>query len=764
MTIGRRQHSRKGVISYGYSSFEGCVDEVRIYSRALSLEDCTILAAGEEVKNGLDRICRFDKVPGHSGSVTLTKGRSGNALRFVGGDESYAETDPIWLPLDEVSVAVWIRLEQIGRPQFILSTSPIGVGINLWISAEGKLCWRVASRRGDEATVTTSQTLPKDEWIHIVGVNGPNGSEIYLNGKPATLDKSIELGDHVLASKLPAGAGSKAIMAVRVIGCPAKIADGELQFVISPGQTATLMTSILSDRNEPAYKDCALKRLNAATHGHVDALNAQHRKWWCDFYSKSFIRIPDKLIERYWYSSLYLLACCSRTGQVAPGLWGNWITDPGHVAWHGDYTLNYNYQATFWGAFVSNHIELTDCYDKPLLDWMPIARVDAEDRGYSGLYYPTHIGPLPGGSADSLTLGQKHQGLYATVNCLLRWQFTRDIEYAKKVYLFLKGVAEFWQSYLRYENGRYNDVNDAVLEDFTPNDLNPTPQLGMLRMLFGGLVDISSALKIDVGLRKKWQHICEHLAPFPTESADTIKMIFLAKSTETTLAEFIGAEKTRGRIIFRYTEKGCGWSAVNSVGIQHIFPCTILGLESDPQMIEVARNSVDMKGEVDGWFDNNAAPSLFPAAARIGYNPETILSKLHERIEKTGGPNLHITAWGGGVENLSIVPSCLGEMLLQSHQGIIRIFSNWPSDQDASFGNLRACGNFLVSAKFTRGMVEKFVIKSGGGGDCVIRNPWPRRKIQLMRNKRTAEICDGDRIRFQTSPGEEILVHQSSIH
>ena len=67
------------------------------------------------------------------------------------------------------------------------------------------------------------------------------------------------------------------------------------------------------------------------------------------------------LAEKLFYHNLYLLACCSRPGAVAPGLVGNWIwTDL--APWHGIYMLNYNFQQTFWPAFVCNHAELAQPY------------------------------------------------------------------------------------------------------------------------------------------------------------------------------------------------------------------------------------------------------------------------------------------------------------------------------------------------------------------------------------------------------------------
>jgi hypothetical protein len=38
------------------------------------------------------------------------------------------------------------------------------------------------------------------------------------------------------------------------------------------------------------------------------------------------------------------------------------------MGWQGDYTLDYNYEAPFWAAYPTNHMELTDNYDRVLID------------------------------------------------------------------------------------------------------------------------------------------------------------------------------------------------------------------------------------------------------------------------------------------------------------------------------------------------------------------------------------------------------------
>ena len=54
--------------------------------------------------------------------------------------------------------------------------------------------------------------------------------------------------------------------------------------------------------------------------------------------------------------------------------------------WHGDYTIDYNYEATFYGIMSSNHEELMHSYPNPMLDSMPLASKYAGEPTWSISY------------------------------------------------------------------------------------------------------------------------------------------------------------------------------------------------------------------------------------------------------------------------------------------------------------------------------------------------------------------------------------------
>ena len=49
-------------------------------------------------------------------------------------------------------------------------------------------------------------------------------------------------------------------------------------------------------------------------------------------------------------------------------------------------------------------------------------------------------------------------------------------------------------------------------------------------------------------------------------------------------------------------------------------------------------------------------------------------------------------------------------------------------------------------------------IHSEKGRDCTVENPWPGRKIQLVRNAKSAESMIGNRVTFKTAVGEDVAL------
>jgi hypothetical protein len=86
---------------------------------------------------------------------------------------------------------------------------------------------------------------------------------------------------------------------------------------------------------------------------------------------------------------------------------------------------------------------------------------------------------------------------------------------------------------------------------------------------------------------------------------------------------------------------------------------------------------------------------------------------------------------------------------------VIRLFSAWPKDWNASF-QLRAQGAFLVRSTFENGSVRSVRILSERGAPCRVANPWPGSRVSLVRDGAKAETLQGQVLMFPSKKNESL--------
>lgn len=348
-----------------------------------------------------------------------------------------------------------------------------------------------------------------------------------------------------------------------------------------------------------------------------------------------------------------------------------------------------------------------------------------------GVLYPVGIGP--NGTVSALTtLGQKSDAALAAAPMIAQFYASYDPTYANSVYSFLKDVAKFWQGYLTEDpDGSYDIYGDGMIETDTPGK-NSALSLGLVRYLMQGLVDISTFLGQDASLRSTWNDILAHLAPLPIINA-TVNGV--SKPVLSSYQAYNGVSAGSNRVVHQ----------IVSVASQ-------LGLDSDPALLTAAKNTLDEWPDL--WHNQNSPTWIYSAAARIGYDPDAILSNLHTEVTAYQFNNLAVTHIGGGLENTNVVSSGLAEMLLQSHQDDIKVFADWPANKDAKFGDLRAKGAYLVSSSMRANAVEYVRVISEQGRPLALRNPWPGQSVQVWKNGTLSTTTSAAEINVTTAPGD----------
>jgi alpha-L-fucosidase 2 len=541
---------------------------------------------------------------------------------------------------------------------------------------------------------------------------------------------------------------SHIVMAMKMLGAKGR------KFTLKPSSKVYVVIALCTNHDTQEYFAAAIQNASSLSVKSIEKLRASNNEWWKNFWAESLVEIGDSTMEKYYYGSQYILASSSRNKNFPPGMWGVFLTADATI---GDYHMNYNYQAPWWASYSSNHIGITDPYDTPILEYMEAAKQHARQfLNCRGVYYPVGIGPK--GFCSSMYpltpekmmkeygihdnnfecgfifCGQRSNALFNATNMFMRFYSTYDKKYAEKIYPYLIEVANFWEDYLTFENGYYSSINDNFYEvgpwgnkdlfwkDFKNGDINPTVSLGLIRMLYKGIIDVSNFLQIDSQRHEKWNHILTHLSPVPTEFKDGIIRV---KACERGMNGYASSG----------TRLETGFGRVMSHAL--VFPSGVVGLYSDRVFTanlqkEIARWDLeDIAGDVDWDCLGNGFETFFATAARLGYDPDKIYTKLAARIPMTALPNLMVPQDGGGLETASAIPSCINEMLLQSYEGLIRVFPNWLPGKDAKFKTLRAYGAFLVSSEIKNNGVSFVEIISEKGRECKLLNPWETGKVKI---------------------------------
>ena len=350
-------------------------------------------------------------------------------------------------------------------------------------------------------------------------------------------------------------------------------------------------------------------------------------------------------------------------------------------------------------------------------------------------------------TGQPMFLGQKSNAIFASMNMILRYHYTYDEAYIRKVYPYLSAVAEFWEDYLVFENGRYVIYDDSFHEvgpwqgkgwEEGYGDFNPINSLGFIKVFFKAMIEISQDLGIDKEKLEKWNHILTNLSEFPVYSENGKKQFRAVEGGNGSSLDLIGLK----------------WHMVHGL----IFPAPNFGLSSDPEILKMIREGIDEWNDRTWMTSGNSIQSVLIGAARVGYDPVFLMEIARGKIEKYAHPNLWISAEGGGIETCSAIPGMINEMMLQSHGDIIRVFPVFPADQTASFYRLRTFGAFLVSSAIDNGLVQHVIIESEMGRECQLLNPWPGETVDVYGNGKESKAVSGEVLHFTTIPGEQLIL------
>jgi hypothetical protein len=128
-----------------------------------------------------------------------------------------------------------------------------------------------------------------------------------------------------------------------------------------------------------------------------------------------------------------------------------------------------------------------------------------------------------------------------------------------------------------------------------------------------------------------------------------------------------------------------------------------------------------------------------------------VASKSEETFPLPMWPFRHMS-----MEAMSVLTTAMNESLLQSYDGILRVFPAFPAHKTGRF-TLHARGGLIVSSEIKSGNVQWISIKSLLGNPCKLALPW---KMGILQSnlKKAGQKISGDPAEFKTKPNELIII------
>jgi alpha-L-fucosidase 2 len=464
-----------------------------------------------------------------------------------------------------------------------------------------------------------------------------------------------------------------------------------------------------------------------------------------------FANAPDPDLAALTYQfGRYLLIASSRPGTQAANLQGIW-NDNSNPWWDAKYTININLPMNYWPAETGNLRELVQPLESLVRDVAATGTETAREhwgaRGWvvhqnTDLWRAT--APMDGPSWGAWPVG----GAWLMTNLVEQYRFSADTADLRRIYPLLRDQSRFlldilvpypgkgWlvtapsnspENYPAWPgNGEFFDEVSGISLTARTMAAGPTMDMHIIRDVLGAFSQAATQLQTDSALAAEARLAHGKLAP---------NQIGARGQLQEWIEDWDDLEPQHRHLS----------------GLWGLYPGSEITPERTPALAAAATVTLDRRGTGGcGW----SYAWKMGLRARL-YDGEQSLAQFRAMLTKSSLPNL-FSLCGRALQvdgNLGTT-AAIAEMLVQSHQGALRLLPALPAEwREGSVRGLRARGGFDVDVMWANGRATHATIRATRTGPCRVQVTG-RAGVTVHGRRVRATQRENATIEFQATSGQ----------
>ena len=464
---------------------------------------------------------------------------------------------------------------------------------------------------------------------------------------------------------------------------------------------------------------------------------------------------PDPSLSALSYNfGRYLMIASSRAGTEPANLQGIWNDDM-NPSWDSKYTTNINTQMNYWAVESSNLSECAEPLVRMIKELTDQGKQVAEEHyGAKGWVFHQNTdiwrvaAPMDGPTWGTFTVG----GAWLCTHIWEHYAYTKDAAFLKETYPLIEGSVQFFMDFLKpHPNGKWLVTNPSTSPENFPDGGGNKPYFDEVTAGFREGTTICAGSSIDM------QILYDLFGYFIEASTLLKKNSAFIEQVKTARAKLVPPQIGKDGSLQEWADD---WKSLekNHRHFSHmygLYPGKVLYEKRTPALIEAYKKVLEERGDASTGFSRAWKMALW---ARLGDGNRS--NKIYKGFIKEQSCTSLFALCGKApqVDGTFGVTAAITEMLMQSHDGFIKLLPALPDDwRTGIFKGVCARGAFELDFAWKNKQLTQLKITSKAGELCTLE---AKSNVKIF-NKGKAisyhKLVNGN-IEFKTVKGEVYVV------